>query len=50
VRYLIAEDGKPLSAEREAQERDRLARDLANPASFVAWEKAEKVAEETSMR
>ncbi|AEU37875.1 hypothetical protein AciX8_3582 [Granulicella mallensis MP5ACTX8] len=42
VRFLIAEDGKPLSANRDAQERGRLAYDLANPLAFEAREKAQK--------
>jgi len=42
VRYLMAEDGKPLTPERDAQERGRLANDIANPAAFEAREKAQK--------
>jgi len=42
VRFLLMEDGKPLSAERMAQERGRLANDLAHPDAFEAKERAEK--------
>lgn len=42
VRFLIAENDMPLSADRVAQERGRLANDIANPASFEAREKAQK--------
>ncbi len=40
VRYLIAEDGKPLSAERVAAERGRLADEAANPEKFKQQEAA----------
>jgi hypothetical protein len=42
VRFLIAEDGKPLFAARDAQERGHLAHDLANPLAFEALEKGQK--------
>jgi hypothetical protein len=42
VRFLIAENDIPLSPERIALERGRLAHDLANPAAFEAREKAQK--------
>ena len=42
VRFLIAEDGKPLSAERVEAERKRLAADAANPAEFIKKEAAQK--------
>jgi hypothetical protein len=42
VRFLMAEDGKPLAPEHMAQERARLANDIANPAAFEAREKTQK--------
>ncbi|MEO6923608.1 MAG: hypothetical protein ABI064_04420, partial [Acidobacteriaceae bacterium] len=42
VRFLLAIDGKPLSAERTAQERGRLADILADPKEFEASERAQK--------
>lgn len=42
VRFLVAEDEKPLGPERVAQERGRLAAILKNPAEFEAKEKAQK--------
>jgi hypothetical protein len=42
VRLLLQEDGKPISAERAQQERDRLANDVAHPDAFEQREKAQK--------
>ena len=42
VRFLIAEDGQPLSTERMAQERGRLAQIAAHPEEFVRHEQALK--------
>jgi hypothetical protein len=42
VRYLLEVDGKPLSSEQEAAERGRLAGVVANPAGFLARERAQK--------
>ena len=42
VRLLLAEDGKPLSAERQAAERDRLADIAAHPDAFQRREQAMK--------
>ena len=42
VRFLMQEDGKPLSPDRAAQERQRLAAIVANPDAFAASEKAQK--------
>jgi hypothetical protein len=42
VRFLLAVDGKPLSAEEEQQERGRLAAIVADPDAFVARERAQK--------
>ncbi len=42
VRFLLAEDGVPLSAERVSQERGRLARVVADPAAFAKREQALK--------
>jgi hypothetical protein len=46
IRYLMQEDGKPLTAEREAQERGRLAEILAHPDAYEAHEHAQKDDEE----
>lgn len=46
VRMLLAEDGKPLSPEREAEERGRLAEIVADPAAFARKEQAMKDDEE----
>jgi hypothetical protein len=40
VRFLIAEDGKPLTPERIRQERSRLANDVAHPEAFQKREMA----------
>lgn len=40
VRFLLAEDGQPLSPEREAAERGRLAAIVADPAAFAKPEQA----------
>lgn len=42
VRFLMAEDGKALSAERMASERGRLAADVLDPSAFEARERSEK--------
>ena len=42
VRFLLEEDGKPLSGERTAGERGRLAQDVADPQAFAARESAQK--------
>jgi hypothetical protein len=42
VRMLLAEDGKPLSPERVAQERGRLAQIVADPAAFAKRQQAIK--------
>jgi hypothetical protein len=42
VRFLVAVDGKGLSADRVGQERGRLAAILADPQAFESTEKAEK--------
>ena len=42
VRFLMAEDGKPISADRVQQERGRLANDVAHPEAFEQREKAQK--------
>jgi hypothetical protein len=42
VRRLIAEDGQPLRADRVAQEKARLQGIVADPAAFLAKEKAQK--------
>jgi hypothetical protein len=42
VRFLIAEDGQPLSADRVAKERGRLAGIVADPTGFAAAEAAKK--------
>ena len=42
VRFLLEEDGAPLSAGRVGQERGRLAAIAANPADFIAAEHAKK--------
>ncbi len=42
VRFLTAEDGKPLPPERVEQERQRLANDVAHPEAFEQREKAQK--------
>ena len=42
VRFLLAVDGKPLTAEQEQQERGRLAGIIASPDAFVAQEKTQK--------
>jgi hypothetical protein len=42
VRFLLAVDGKPLSAEAEAVERGRLAAIVADPEAFVARERTQK--------
>lgn len=49
VRYLLAVDGRPLSAEQEAAERGRLAAIVADPEAFLAKERAQKD-DETSAR
>jgi len=49
VRYLIGEDGKPLSPERQAAERARLDDDAAHPDAFKAREAA-KGEDEQHMR
>ncbi len=46
VRMLVAEDGAPLSADRVAQERGRLAEVVADPAAFAKREQALKNDEE----
>ncbi|NYF49879.1 hypothetical protein [Tunturiibacter gelidoferens] len=46
VRLLLAEDGKPLSAERAAAERERLAQIVAHPEVFQRREQAMKSDEE----
>jgi hypothetical protein len=46
IRFLLAEDGQPLSPERMGQERGRLAAILADPAAFDAREKSQKDDEE----
>lgn len=50
IRFLIQEDGKPLPAEREAQERGRLADILAHQAEFEAKEGAQKGDEESARK
>ncbi len=40
VKYLIAEDGKPLSPERAASERARLSQEAADPAAFKRQEES----------
>ncbi len=47
IRLLLAEDGKPLSPERQQLERARLAAIVANPDAFLAREQAEKHDEAT---
>lgn len=42
LRLLVEEDGQPLSAERAAAERTRLAGIVADPSSFIASEAAKK--------
>jgi hypothetical protein len=42
VRFLLAVDGKPLSAEQESAERGRLAAIVADPEAFLARERAQK--------
>jgi hypothetical protein len=42
VRLLLAEDGKPLSPEREQQERARLAAVMASPDAFLEREQTQK--------
>jgi hypothetical protein len=42
VRFLLAEDSKPLSPDRMKQERDRLANDAAHPEAFQKHEQALK--------
>jgi hypothetical protein len=42
VRYLLAVDGKPLTAEQEGAERGRLAGIVADPEAFLARERAQK--------
>lgn len=42
VRFLMAEDGKPISANLLQQERGRLANDVAHPEAFEQREKAQK--------
>jgi hypothetical protein len=42
VRFLVAEDGQPLSAERQQQEVARLAAIVAEPDAFVRREQAQK--------
>ena len=42
VRFLLAEDGQPLTPDRMAQERGRLANDIANPQAFADRESAQK--------
>jgi len=42
IRFLLAIDGKPLTAEQEAAERGRLAGIVADPQAFVASERAQK--------
>jgi hypothetical protein len=41
VRFLTAEDGQPLTPQREAQERGRLAQDVAHPEEFARREAAQ---------
>jgi hypothetical protein len=41
VRFLTAEDGQPVSPQREASERGRLAQDVANPDAFAKREAAQ---------
>jgi hypothetical protein len=50
IRFLMQEDGKPLSAEREAQERGRLADILTHQAEFEAKESAQKGDEESARK
>lgn len=42
VRFLLAVDGKPLTAEQESAERGRLAEIVADPDAFLARERAQK--------
>ena len=42
VRFLLAVEGKPLSAEQEGAERGRLAEIVADPEAFLAKERAQK--------
>jgi len=42
IRFLLAIDGKPLTAEQEGAERGRLAGIVADPQAFVASERAQK--------
>ena len=42
VRFLLAVDGKPLTAEQESEERGRLAEIVARPDAFLARERAQK--------
>ena len=42
IRFLLAVDGKPLSAEQESAERGRLAAIVADPQAFLEREKAQK--------
>lgn len=42
IRFLLQEDGQPLSPEREAQERGRLAAIVADPAAFAKKQEAIK--------
>ncbi len=42
VRFLLAVDGKPLTAEQEGAERGRLAAIVADPEAFLARERAQK--------
>ena len=42
VRFLLAEDGQPIDADRVAAERGRLAQDVAHPDDFATREAAQK--------
>jgi hypothetical protein len=42
IRFLLAVDGKPLSADREREERGRLAGIVADPGAFLEREKSQK--------
>jgi len=42
VRFLLDEDGKPISPERVKQERDRLANDVVHPEAFQKREQTQK--------
>jgi len=50
IRFLMQEDGKPLTTEREAQERGRLADILTHESDFVARESAQKGDEESARK